>query len=224
VNSYLLHIETSTKNCSVALSLNGKLINCNEFSGKDYSHGEKLHVFINKTIVDSNIAFSDLSGISVSKGPGSYTGLRIGVAAAKGLCYALNIPLLSVNSLSVLAQQMSVDKDTFLAPMFDARRMEVYTQILDYKHQVVKPTWSEVLTPESFNEHLSKSKIVAFGVGSKKTKGMINHPNFELINKLVEPSARDMILLSHKKWEDKILEDLAYFEPFYLKEFFNTKN
>ena len=150
--NWILHIETSTKNCSVALGCDGELINSIEKSSEYYSHGEKLHPFIKELIDDSQINLTQLSAISVSKGPGSYTGLRIGVSAAKGLCYSLNIPLISLNSLSILSQNIRVSKDTLLVPMIDARRMEVYTQILDYQHKVLKNTWAEVLNENSFKK------------------------------------------------------------------------
>tara|TARA_B110000238_G_scaffold190759_1_gene224278 strand:+ start:525 stop:1199 length:675 start_codon:yes stop_codon:yes gene_type:complete len=223
MDNWILHIETSTKNCSVALSLNGKLIKIIEKSSENYSHGEQLHPFMKKLIDDSQINLQKLAAISVSKGPGSYTGLRIGVSAAKGLCYSLNKPLISVNSLSILAQEIEAPKGTFLAPMIDARRMEVYTQILDNQHKVIKETWAEVLTENSFKDYLSKNNILAFGFGSQKTNGLIKSPKFKTLDNPVEPSAKNMVKLSYKKFMNPDFEDVAYFEPYYLKEFYTTK-
>jgi len=220
--NWILHIETSTKNCSVALSCDGKLINSIEKSSENYSHGEQLHPFIKKLIDDSQINLTKLSAISVSKGPGSYTGLRIGVSAAKGLCYSLNIPLISLNSLSILAQNISVSKEILLVPMIDARRMEVYTQILDYQYKVLKNTWAEVLNEDSFKKHLSTHNILAFGVGSEKTKNLIVSPNFKVLKELHEPSAKSMVKLTYEKWKKQQFEDIAYFEPYYLKEFYTN--
>jgi len=220
--NWILHIETSTKNCSVALGCDGKLINSIEKSSENYSHGEKLHPFIKELIDDSQINLTQLSAISVSKGPGSYTGLRIGVSAAKGLCYSLNIPLISLNSLSILSQNIRVSKDTLLVPMIDARRMEVYTQILDYQHKVLKNTWAEVLNENSFKKYLLTHNIIAFGVGSEKSKNLIVSPNFKVHEELQEPSAKSMVRLTYEKWKKKKFEDIAYFEPYYLKEFYTN--
>tara|TARA_B110000444_G_scaffold67972_1_gene63947 strand:- start:25687 stop:26370 length:684 start_codon:yes stop_codon:yes gene_type:complete len=223
MDTWILHIETSTKNCSVALGLNGKLFNLIEKSSENYSHGEKLHPFIKELVDESPIDFDEISAISVSKGPGSYTGLRIGVSAAKGLCYALNTPLISLNSLSIIAQQVTTSKGFFLAPMIDARRMEVYTQILDHNCKIVKNTWAEILTENSFEDYLSKNKILAFGFGSHKTKNLIQSPNFKILDYPIEPSAKYMVSLSYNKFQIKDFEDVAYFEPYYLKEFYSTK-
>ena len=131
--SYILNIETATKNCSVALAKNGETILCKEIAEEGYSHAERLHVFIDEVCKVSGISFQDLSAIAVSQGPGSYTGLRIGVSAAKGLCYALNIPLISVDTLQVLASKVTI-AEGLIIPMLDARRMEVYSAIFDFKY------------------------------------------------------------------------------------------
>src|SRR5690606_25134679 len=125
---YILNIETATKNCSVSLSKNGQTIVINELAEENFSHAEKLHLFIKDVLAKAKISLSDLNAIAVSKGPGSYTGLRIGVSAAKGLCYALNIPLIAIDTLAVLAEKISVDSG-IIVPMIDARRMEVFTQM-----------------------------------------------------------------------------------------------
>ena len=223
MSKWILHIETSTKNCSVALSCDNKLIDFIEKSSENYSHGEQLHPFIQKLIFRSKISLTNLSAISVSKGPGSFTGLRIGASAAKGLCYSLNIPLISLNSLLILAQDINVSKGTLLAPMIDARRMEVYTKILDYQYNVVEKTWAEVLTEFSFKEYLLKHNIVAFGNGASKTKNLITDSKYKVLDELYQPSAKNMVNLSYNKFKNNEFEDVAYFEPYYLKEFYTTK-
>jgi len=224
MNKWILNIETSTKNCSVSLSCDGCLIDLIEKSGENYTHGERLHPFINKIIENSKINFSKLSAISVSKGPGSYTGLRIGVSAAKGLCYSLNIPLISLNSLSILANKVKVSEGTLLAPMIDARRMEVYTQILDYKYKIVKNTWAELINKNSFKELMNQNDILAFGIGSNKSINIIKNPRYNVLHHDYEPSAKNMIENSYKKYLNKEFENIAYFEPYYLKEFYNSSS
>jgi len=221
MSSWILNIETSTKNCSVALSFKGKLINAIEQSSESYSHGEQLHPCIDKLISESKINLSNLSAVAVSKGPGSYTGLRIGVSAAKGLCYSLNIPLISLNSLSILSRKVKVSKGTLLAPMLDARRLEVYTQLLDYQYKIIKNTWAEIITKDSFSSFMSNNSILAFGTGSQKTKSSIKNLKYKVLDKLYEPSSKEMADLSYKKFIKKEYENIAYFEPYYLKEFYN---
>ena len=221
MSSWILNIETSTKNCSVALSYKGNLINAIEQSSESYSHGEQLHPCIDKLISESKIKLSNLSAVAVSKGPGSYTGLRIGVSAAKGLCYSLNIPLISLNSLSILSRKVKVNKGTLLAPMIDARRLEVYTQLLDYKYKIIKNTWAEIITKDSFSSFMSNNSILAFGTGSQKTKNSIKNLKYRVLDKLYEPSSKEMTALSYKKFLKKEYENIAYFELYYLKEFYN---
>ena len=147
--NYILNIETATKNCSVALAQEGKIILCKEIAEEGYSHAERLHVFIEEIIQEAGITFQDLTAIAVSQGPGSYTGLRIGVSAAKGLCYALNIPLIAVDTLQVLASQTKV-KEGFIVPMLDARRMEVYSAIFNSKLEKQREIQAEVISKSSF--------------------------------------------------------------------------
>ena len=135
--NYILNIETATKNCSVSLARNGVTILCKEIAEEGYSHAEKLHVFIEEIIKESQLNIKDLHAVAVSKGPGSYTGLRIGVSTAKGLCYALGIPLISVDTLAVLAAAVK-QNDGLIVPMIDARRMEVYSAVFDKNHQKIK--------------------------------------------------------------------------------------
>jgi tRNA threonylcarbamoyladenosine biosynthesis protein TsaB len=215
--AYILNIETSTTNCSVALSQNGIVVGIKEDNNLEYSHAERLHVYIDEVLKVAKISINQLEAIAVSKGPGSYTGLRIGVSAAKGLSYALNIPLISVPTLEALAHQIEIPKGAVVA-MLDARRKEVYSAIYDANYNETRATEAEVLTPDSYQD-LLKSSIVCFvGNGVAKTKDLITHKNAQFIeNKL--PSAKQMCALSHSKFKSNTFEDVAYFEPYYLKDF-----
>ena len=147
--STLLHIETSTKNCSVSIANCGELISLKEINTGDYSHAEMLHPLINEALLESKLTIKEIEAIAVGKGPGSYTGLRIGVSAAKGLCFANDIPLISINSLEILAQSMDIDSGLII-PMIDARRMEVYAAIYDKNHNTVRETKAEIIDQNSF--------------------------------------------------------------------------
>ena len=149
--TYILNLETATKNCSVSISQNGKTILCKEMAEAGYSHAEKLHVFIEECLKESNITFKELSAIAVSQGPGSYTGLRIGVSAAKGLCFALDIPLIAIDTLQVLASKLTISEGIII-PMIDARRMEVYSAIFNFKFEKIREVQAEILTENSFEE------------------------------------------------------------------------
>src|SRR5690554_3044418 len=213
----ILCIETATTNCSVALSIDGEVKAIREENNLKYSHAEKLHVFIDEVINEANIEKSNLDAIAVSKGPGSYTGLRIGVSAAKGLCFALDIPLISTLTLEVLAQQVKCE-DALIIPLIDARRMEVYSAVFDKDKTQLRKTKAEVLTEDSFSKYLEQNKSFFLGDGAAKFKPICNHENANfLIDKF--PSALDMAPLAEAKFNTNDFEDVAYFEPFYLKEF-----
>jgi len=214
--SLILNIETATKNCSVALSEHGKTLSCKEIADLGYSHAEKLHVFIDEILSENNCKYSDLEAIAVSRGPGSYTGLRIGVSAAKGLCYALGIPLISVDTLRILAAQASVS-DGVIIPMLDARRMEVYSAVFTAGLNEIRPTKAEILDENSFSEIAGKAYFA--GDASEKARTVLTKANFEFLDDIIYPSARQMSALSHEKFNSKQFEDVAYFEPFYLKDF-----
>jgi len=218
--NYILNIETATKNCSVALALNGKTITCQEIAEQGYSHAEKLHVFIEDILAEAQIGFHDLKAVAVSKGPGSYTGLRIGVSAAKGLCYALTIPLISVDTLQVLANQVTI-AEGLIVPMIDARRMEVYSATFDAKHQKSKDVQAEILTQDSYATITQPIYIV--GDCQDKCKTVLTRENIHFIPEIIFPSAKEMSELSYEKYCQNDLEDVAYFEPFYLKDFLLTK-
>ena len=215
--AYILNIETSTKNCSVSVSKSGQLVAIKELNNGNYSHAEVLHPFINDVIEHANIKFEDLNAIAVSKGPGSYTGLRIGVSAAKGLCFALGIPLISINTLQSLASSISI-KEGVVIPMLDARRMEVYASVFDSENDQIRQIKAEIVTEASFLNYLDRFKVYFLGDGSEKSKTHITHPNAIFVDYKF-PSAKEMSILSYDKYKKNDIEDVAYFEPFYLKDF-----
>jgi tRNA threonylcarbamoyladenosine biosynthesis protein TsaB len=156
---YILNIETATKNCSVSLAKNGKTILCKEIANQGYSHAELLHVFIEDIFTSSEVSINDLNAVAVSKGPGSYTGLRIGVSSAKGLSYALGIPLIAVDTLQVLASQLIIEKG-IIVPMIDARRMEVYSAVYNQAHIQMKEVCAEILDENSYSESLHPTYFI----------------------------------------------------------------
>jgi tRNA threonylcarbamoyladenosine biosynthesis protein TsaB len=222
--AFLLHIETATKNCSVALSNSGQLVDCIEVSTSDYSHSEQLHDFIDQLLQRNGITPQALAAVVVDRGPGSYTGLRIGVATAKGLCYALQIPLLAVDSLTLLATAYEATTNAVIMPILDARRMEVYTTLFDASKTQRVPIAAKILTAADFKKELSSySKIVIVGNAQEKCKTVFPEgEQFEYIPSIIEPSARHMVALGTALFEAQKFEDIAYFEPFYLKEFMIT--
>ena len=213
----ILCIETATTNCSVALSVNGSVIALKEDNSAQYSHAERLHTYIQEALTMASIDKSELDAIAVSKGPGSYTGLRIGVSAAKGLCYALDKPLISIPTLESLSNQLRELKGCCVA-MLDARRMEVYSAVFSSEGDEVRKTKAEILTPDSFSEFLEKGVVFFTGSGVEKFEALCNHKNAVFV-KEKSPSAREMAILSEKKYKENDLEDVAYFEPYYLKDF-----
>lgn len=222
--AYILNIETATKNCSVSLAKNGETILCKEIAELGYSHAEKLHVFIEEILKETQVNATNLNAIAVSKGPGSYTGLRIGVSAAKGLCYALEIPLLAVDTLKLLAQQALrvIDpKNGYIVPMIDARRMEVYSAIYDGNLTRINEVQAEVLTDKSYVDFTET--ILFVGDCQEKCKTVLTKDNFLFLSDVVYPSAREMSALSYAKFLNNEFEDVAYFEPFYLKDFLVVK-
>lgn len=217
--NYILNIETSTKNCSVSIARNGTTIICNEIAEEGYSHAERLHVFIEKSLKQAAISYADLCAVAVSEGPGSYTGLRIGVSAAKGLCYALGIPLLAIDTLKVLAAQVTVDSGIII-PMLDARRMEVYSAIFNINLENKRETLAEVITEDSFEEY--QEKIYFVGDCADKCKTILKKVNFTFLENIKYPSANEMSKLSYEKFRINDIVDVAYFEPYYLKDFLIT--
>ncbi len=215
--SYILNIETSTTNCSVAISKDEDVLSVVEEDSKKYSHAEQLHLFIEKAIADAGIIKQDLDAVAISKGPGSYTGLRIGVSSAKGLAYSLDIPLISVSTLASLAAQAH-DYDIVI-PMIDARRMEVYTQTFEANLEAKNDIEAKILDETSFSEYQDGQKKVCFiGNGVQKFENIAQFKDHVFfIN--ANPGAREMALFSSQKNKQQLFEDVAYFEPFYLKDF-----
>lgn len=255
--SVILNLETATTNCSVSLSQVGKLLAFKEHNAPNYSHSEQLHVFIEDVLKDAGVGLPDLDAIAVSKGPGSYTGLRIGVSAAKGLCFSLDVPLVSISTLQSMAHQVNPSKSEYLesdlskvnpiesnaaklnneqpnnlasanytadyfVPVLDARRMEVYSAVFDGAFNQVRETRAEIIDENSFSEFAEKGKVLLVGSGAEKCKKLLQHPNFTFDTTVV-PSAKEMASLSHKKFVVGDFENVAYFEPFYLKDFIMQK-
>ncbi len=250
----ILNIETSTKVCSVSVSLDNSLLASRE-SRVDRSHASMLTVFIEEAMREADKKFSDLSAVAVSKGPGSYTGLRIGVSAAKGICFATGLPLIGVNTLKTMVWkvirsfykknddnnsmaaakvvqgsyktnicEMLSDKandNLLLCPMIDARRMEVYMAMFDPGGKQVTEISASIIDGSSFVKLLKENKIIFFGDGAEKCKELIRHPHAIFLPGIY-PSARQMAELSHKAFLEGRFEDIAYFEPFYLKDFIAT--
>ena len=215
----ILSIETSTTVCSVAIHEDGK-IKASSTYNIDKSHSTVLIPTIDTLISRSGYDKTNLSAVALSKGPGSYTGLRIGTSTAKGLCFALDIPLIAVGTLEGLARQAApfLDLDVRLCPMLDARRMEVYTCILDNDLSVVKDVHPAIIDDTSFKKELDGGKVAFFGNGANKCREAITHRNAIFIED-VEPSAEEIGYLAYTKFQKSTFEDVAYFEPFYLKEF-----
>ncbi len=218
--AYILHIETATRNCSVAVAHDGQTIADREVADEGFSHAEKLHLFIEQTLADAQISYADLSAVAVSQGPGSYTGLRIGVSAAKGLCFALGIPLISVDTLAVLAAQVN-STDGLIVPMIDARRMEVYSAVFDAKHEPVREVRAEILTAESYANW--PGTIYFIGDCQAKCQTVLTDNRFVFLPDVVFPSAKEMGALAYAKFTARSFEDVAYFEPYYLKDFVTGK-
>jgi len=226
----ILNLDTSTLVCSVALASGHKLTGIRE-SHDDKSHSRQLGIFIQELLKENKLEVSSLDAVAVSKGPGSYTGLRIGVSTAKGLAYGSNIPLIGIGTLDALAEGairhqeisniLEKNRNTLLCPMIDARRMEVFTALYTSTGQQVKEVSAEIIDAESYHERLEKGPIVFFGNGAVKCRETITHTNAIFINGL-ETSAEYMVPLSEKSWQQKKFEDIAYFEPFYLKDFIAT--
>ena len=214
----LLNIETATKNCSVSLSVDGAQVGLKEIAEENFSHAEKLHVFIENLLGENGMSMKDLSGIAVSQGPGSYTGLRIGVSAVKGLCYGLNIPMMAIDTLQILAKQLQVESG-WIIPMIDARRMEVFCATFSPQGDLITPIEAKVIDASSFSELEGDTAVYFVGDGAMKCASVLTAANFYFCEAIVYPSAREMIALSYEKYVTKDFVDVAYFEPYYLKDF-----
>ena len=220
----LLCIETSGKNCSVALFEGLQLVSIREVHTEQFSHSENLHVFIEQVLKESNLQPKAIKAIAISAGPGSYTGLRIGVATAKGLCYGWDIPLIALPTLRILAEQVTYEFTDieYIIPMIDARRMEVFTAVYSHDFSPILGERAEILTESTFDTYLNKGKTIFLGDGITKFQAICKHENaYFWENKF--PSARQMGRLALEKYQAQAFEDIAYFEPFYLKEFYFNK-
>lgn len=220
----ILYIETSTDVCSVAVSKDSQIIFKREELGGP-SHASILGVFVNEALQELRESHIVLDAVAVSCGPGSYTGLRIGVIEAKGLCYGLNIPLIAIETLKIMAQHVRksqiITEDTLLCPMIDARRMEVYDTIFDINLNIVREVSADIIDESSFIDFLDKQKVLFFGNGASKCKTTLNSSNAIFLDG-VNPHALDMVEFAENAYANEQFVDIAYFEPFYLKEFVTT--
>lgn len=225
--SKILCIDTATDICTVSIFEGDKCLSFRD-SKEDRSHAVQLAVFIDEVLKEKNLEVADLDAVAVSKGPGSYTGLRIGVSTAKGLCYGAGIPLIAVSTLQAMCYGVSEEfkvkhslKDYYFCPMLDARRMEVYTSIFNPDFSEVKPISAEIIEDKSFQEQLEKKHMVFFGNGAEKTKLHIRHSNAIFYDSFFH-SSKNMASITFEKFSSQQFEDIAYFEPFYLKDFVAT--
>ncbi len=221
--AHILCIETATTMCSVCITENDKVIASKELNN-GFGHAENLHVFIEDVLNEANLTVKQISAVAVSKGPGSYTGLRIGVSSAKGLCYALQIPLLSIDTLQSMAYAVAQTKqqDILFCPMLDARRMEVYCAVYDKNLETILPVNALVLDEKSIEVFNLNKPVCFLGDGMTKAKALLQSKGHSLFIEGFFPSSLSMAALAFKKFNAKQFEDVAYFEPFYLKEFFTT--
>ena len=221
----ILCIETGTDICSVGLSRDGELVSLRE-SDEGRDHAKRVGVFVDELLRETGIAPDELDAIAVGMGPGSYTGLRIGVSFAKGMCYGLQIPLVAVGSLDALAEVAIEDNeagildvkdwnDAVLCPMVDARRMEVYTRLFNAAGEPLSEVSAEIVTEQSFAEWRKDRQLVIFGNGAAKCREIL--PDATYVN--ITPSARGLARLAEQRLQEGKTEDIAYFEPFYLKDF-----
>ena len=226
--SVILQIETATTSCSVALAVDSKVVAFKQINERNI-HAEVITLFIDELIASANLTYTDLNAIAVSSGPGSYTGLRIGVSTAKGLCFALDKPLIAIETLEAMAygvihnDGVTIGQDTLLCPMIDARRMEVYCALFDATGQKVRPTSADIIDEQSFADELNKHQIIFFGDGADKCEATLGvNPNAQFLLGFVN-SATFLTQKAAEKFDKKEFEDVAYFEPYYLKDFIAGK-
>lgn len=214
--TYILHLETSTKVCSVTLSKNGEIVNTIESNDDQFAHGEKLTIYIQNILKAERIEPKELHAVSISSGPGSYTGLRIGVSTAKGICYALGIPLIAVDSLTSL-KEIAKEKypNSNIIPAIDARRMEIYSTVFDEKNNQLKEISSDIIDE---NSYLDFEPFICIGDGAEKLKEIWKNRNC-IIDSSIISSANGQVKIAFEKFKNNDFEDVAYFEPFYLKDF-----
>ncbi|MFH1297885.1 MAG: tRNA (adenosine(37)-N6)-threonylcarbamoyltransferase complex dimerization subunit type 1 TsaB [Bacteroidota bacterium] len=241
--SLILAIETATPVCSVALSRDGKILSLRESSAPNV-HSSVLTVFVEDVFRETSLHFTDLDAVSVSMGPGSYTGLRIGVASAKGLCYALDKPMIAVHTLEAMAMGMisnpshnpspkregsnsqlpTANCQLLFCPMIDARRMEVFCAVYDENRMAIRPVEAVIIERDTFKDLLAEYAILFAGNGAEKCREVLSYLPNALFIKDFQASARFMIPLAEKRFHENRFENLAYFEPFYLKDFVAGKS
>lgn len=219
----ILNIETSTRVCSVALAIDGKGVSIRESDIKN-AHAESITIFSQEVVKEANLSFDELDAIAVSKGPGSYTGLRIGVSTTKGFCYALNKPLIAVSTLQALAfgmkEKISEHAENFLlCPMIDARRMEVYAAVFDHQLNEIRETQAEIIEENSFSEQIGENKVIFAGDGADKCKPILGQNSNAIFFDDFQASAAFLCEIAEQKFNNQEFEDVAYFEPYYLKDF-----
>ncbi len=214
----ILNIETATKNCSVSLSINGVVAEVVEIAEENFSHAEKLHLFIENILKSNKLQMKDLSAVAVSQGPGSYTGLRIGVSSVKGLCYGLSIPMIAIDTLEILARQVKIENGLII-PMIDARRMEVFCAVFTHDYKLKQGIEAKVIDNASFADLKGLEKVYFIGDGAMKCAEVLQADNFIFNPSIVYPSAREMAEISFNYFQNNNFVDVAYFEPYYLKDF-----
>jgi len=217
----ILCLETSSRNCSVGLLYEDGRLAVREERSERYIHAEKLHPFIDELLREQGVQAEHLKAVAVGQGPGSFTGLRIGIAAAKGMCYALEIPMIALNSLEVLARSLDVLAGELLIPVMDARRMEVYSQVFTHDYLELREIRAEIITDASFLDYREAHAVHLIGDGAGKCSGLLANPPF-VVHSEALPSVSCMGELVRDKWISEQFVDPAYFEPFYLKEFQTT--
>ena len=226
MTTIILHIEASTEICSVALSQDGHVF-FERINREERSHAKVLAPFVEEAIKVADEQGAEINAVALSSGPGSYTSLRIASSTAKGVCYGRNIPLIAIPTTAIMCVPVlfrdDLPEEALLCPMIDARRNEVYATIYDRALGVVKETHAEVVTEDSFKEFLDKGPVFFFGNGAEKCSTIIKHSNAHFLEGYLHPLAKNMMPLAERAWYDERFEDIAYFEPFYLKNFVAAK-
>jgi tRNA threonylcarbamoyladenosine biosynthesis protein TsaB len=221
--AFILLIETATASCSIAIAQDEKVLAVKELHEKNI-HASQITLFIEDVLKDASLTFKHLNAVAVSKGPGSYTGLRIGVSTAKGICFALDIPMIGISTLEAMASALvsaSLERE-YYCPMIDARRMEVYTAMYDSDLNEIQPVEAKIVDSDSYNEQLTTRKIIFFGDGASKCTEFLANPNATIKTDFIN-SARHLAKLALRRYNSEEFEDLAYFEPYYLKDFLILK-
>ena len=224
---YILQIETATQVCSVALSANGETVAFRDIDEPNV-HAARLTLLVEELLLECKLSFANLAAVAVSKGPGSYTGLRIGVSTAKGLCYATDLPLIGINTLDGMAKGFasgnigSIAENTGLCPMVDARRMEVYSAVYDHQLQLESPVAANIIDAQSFDYLGPNRNILLFGSGADKLEEVFaDNTQVEVIRGF-KNSAQHLSWMAYEAFKDGAFEDVVYFEPYYLKDFVAT--